>query len=120
MSKYFKDSEIECKCGCGFIKKSEDLISRLDTVREALGVPIVVTSWCRCPKHNAEVGGEPNSAHLKGLAVDLQAVTGRRKFILVMLLLAHGFKRIGIDKDFIHADIDETLPQSVLWIYQRR
>lgn len=30
-----------------------------------------VTSWYRTVKHNAQVGGDPNSRHLYGLAIDV-------------------------------------------------
>lgn len=33
--------------------------------------PSSVTSWTRSPKHNENVGGKPESLHLKGLAVDI-------------------------------------------------
>jgi hypothetical protein len=33
--------------------------------------PLSVTSWLRSRKHNAAVGGVPNSQHLAGLAVDV-------------------------------------------------
>jgi uncharacterized protein YcbK (DUF882 family) len=72
MSKYFKDSEFACKCGCGFCKPDGKLLETLDVIREALGRPVVVTSGCRCPKHNENVGGEPNSNHLRGDAADIQ------------------------------------------------
>jgi hypothetical protein len=33
--------------------------------------PLSVTSWLRSRKHNAAVGGVPNSQHLAGVAVDI-------------------------------------------------
>ncbi len=42
----------------------------LEHVRWTLGRPLHVLSWCRCPRHNAAIGGVPSSFHLKGWAVD--------------------------------------------------
>lgn len=117
MSKYFNPNEMKCKCGCGFIGKGADpLAERLDKVRDKYGKPIRIVSWSRCEKHNREVGGEDNSAHMRGYAVDIDCQYSRDRFILVSLLLQEGFKRIGIYKGWVHADIDETLDQQVMWV----
>lgn len=54
------------------IKNIEYTISRLDEIREGYGKPIYVNSGYRCEELNKEVGGEEDSYHLKGLAVDLR------------------------------------------------
>lgn len=54
------------------IKNIEYTISRLDEIREGYGKPIYVNSGYRCEELNKEVGGEENSYHLKGLAVDIR------------------------------------------------
>lgn len=38
--------------------------------RAANGLPVSVSSWWRGPDHNASVGGNPDSQHLIGTAVD--------------------------------------------------
>jgi uncharacterized protein YcbK (DUF882 family) len=72
VSKYFKDPEFACKCGCGFCKPDGKLLETLDLIREALGRPVTVTSGCRCPAHNKKVGGVPDSNHTHGDAADIQ------------------------------------------------
>lgn len=47
-------------------------VSRMDEIREGYGKPININSWYRCKELNAEVGGEEDSYHLKGLAVDIR------------------------------------------------
>ena len=42
----------------------------MDEVRELLGHPVHVSSWYRCAKLNAAVGGSGKSQHMKGEAVD--------------------------------------------------
>jgi len=49
--------------------------NRLQVIRDLLGKPMSITSGYRSPKHNANVGGEQNSYHTKGMAADF-TVTG--------------------------------------------
>lgn len=49
------------------------MINKMELVRSILQRPIVVTSWYRSSKLNADVGGVETSAHVKGLAVDFFA-----------------------------------------------
>lgn len=92
-------------------------LNRLDSARELAGTPFNITSGWRCPKHNAEVGGKPESAHTTGEAADIAATGAREKFKIVNGLLQAGFTRIGIGKGFIHADDDETKDPEVIWLY---
>ena len=73
----FKVSEFACKC-CGWNIVDQRLINMCQTLRDELGVPVKVNSGCRCPKHNAEVGGVKNSTHTRGLAADLSCSLGAK------------------------------------------
>jgi len=114
---YFEMSEFECKCGCGKRNIDEGLLLMLDEAREESGIPYIITSGCRCKKHNARVGGRKNSSHLSGLAVDIKATDSRARFRIVTGLLLAGFARIGIGKRFIHADADGRKPSPVIYLY---
>ena len=114
--KHFIPAEFECRCGCGLLNVHWQLVTALDMARDRVGVPMVITSASRCPEHNARVGGMPDSAHLAGLAVDIACTDSWYRFRLTDILLAL-FPRIGIAKDFIHADMDPSKPQDVLWRY---
>jgi len=114
--KYFKLSEFKCPC-CGKADMQQEFLDKIDKARDKAGIPFVITSGYRCPKHNKEVGGRPNSAHTKGLAADIKCTNSRDRYKMVKALLEAGFTRIGVGKDFIHADIDETKPQEVIWTY---
>lgn len=47
-------------------------LQRLEEIREGYNKPIVISSGYRCEELNELVGGEEDSYHLKGLAVDLR------------------------------------------------
>jgi len=47
------------------------LLEIVTYVREFFGKPVTINSACRCTKHNAAIGGRPNSYHLKSRAADI-------------------------------------------------
>lgn len=49
----------------------ERLMTYLDSVRQAYGAPITISSGYRSPALNKAVGGAPTSQHLRGEAADL-------------------------------------------------
>ena len=96
---------------------NEELLSMLDVVRKKYGKSIVINSGYRTVKHNAKVGGKPDSSHLKGLAVDIKCNNSVDRFKLYDILREVGFKRIGVGKTFIHVDIDKDKSPEVFWVY---
>ena len=75
--KYFTMKEFQCKDGCEMPASARENIEALvqavlDPAREQLGKPIYVNSGYRCPRHNAAVGGVPNSQHMRGEAADIR------------------------------------------------
>jgi uncharacterized protein YcbK (DUF882 family) len=115
--KYFTDEEFTCPCGCGITLVSQLLASRLDRARDLYGKPIVINSGFRCITHNADVGGKVSSSHRRGLAVDIRVDNSTDMLKLVRVLLAVGFKRIGIGDGFVHVDVDPRKAQNVMWTY---
>ena len=63
-------AEFQCPptCGCNAQLIDDDLIKRLQTIRDKLGGKIKITSGYRCVKHNKRVGGGKASKHLYGVA----------------------------------------------------
>jgi|SRR3989338_9474073 len=116
LSKYFDRKEFACKCGCGFDDVHPRLIERLEAVRELYCEPLLITSGCRCAKHNEASGGKEDSAHLRGLAADIQVSNSRERYELLIFLL-NRFYRIGIAKTFIHVDVDTLKDKDVCWMY---
>ncbi len=117
LSEHFSADEFRCKC-CGDLPcgdNLERLVMMLETVRERYGRPMVIVSGYRCPKHNAEVGGVPNSYHTQCLAADIKCTTGRDRYDLIRAALKSQVRRIGVYPSFIHLDIGET-PVDVMWV----
>ena len=119
ISKDFAIEQFACKCGCGYDDISMDLVNRLQNARNIAHIPFVITSGCRCIKHNTKVGGKSDSAHINGLAADISYKTGYQLYRLLTGLIEAGFKRIGINlqKKFIHVDIDYNKPYPTVFKY---
>ena len=117
IGKYLSTAEMTCKCGCGFCDVDPMLSNTFDWIRLWYGKPLIVSSGCRCEKYNKEQGGEENSAHLRGKAVDILINNTHDRFIIDKLAKECGVKRIGKGKGFIHIDVDDSLPQEVEWLY---
>lgn len=94
-------------------------LSKLSKARQLAGVPFVITSAFRCETHNRNVGGKPNSAHLRGYAVDIKIQNSSVAMKMLKAFLAAGFNRVGYNSrtKFFHIDDDPTLPQGVFFDY---
>lgn len=119
LSKNFDSAEFRCKCGCGFDTPDKELISKLQRARDIYAKPMFITSGCRCPKHNKNVGGVSSSAHITGKAADIATPSGKERFLIIKALLEAGFTRIGINfsKNFVHVDVDSTKPSPTIFSY---
>lgn len=119
MIKYFKQSQFACKCGCTQNKISPVLVQLLDTARSTSGIPFIITSGYRCPKHNKNVGGVNDSQHIYGNAADIAWKDYNQLYVMINALLLAGFNRIGINyqKKFIHVDISEIKTNNIIWKY---
>jgi uncharacterized protein YcbK (DUF882 family) len=115
--RYFVLDEFKCPC-CGQALMNLDTLSRLDKARHIAGTPFKILSGYRCKKHNKEVGGKDDSAHLKGTAADIACLTPRERYRILMGLFSVGFNRIGIypKRGFIHVDTDKTKDFEVVWV----
>lgn len=67
----FSPREMACK-GTGRLMVNAEAMNKLQTLREAVGRPLLVTSAYRSPEHNAKVGGAKNSLHMEARAFDIR------------------------------------------------
>lgn len=120
MLKYFNIYEkgMPCPC-CGESKMNIDSMLRIDRARMIAGVRFNINSGYRCPKYNQNFvnpkTGKPSSNHPSGQSFDIKCTDGPTRGKMLKGLYKAGFKRIGIRKDFIHADdMDKT---ESCWLY---
>ncbi len=118
--KYFKPEEFDSpdEKGSGLTHMSLDLVSLLDELRIRIARPIFINSGYRTYAHHKQIYSKhtyiPDSAHLRGLAVDIRTLDSQMRFSLVKEAYILGFTRIEVAPAHTHLDIDKTLPQNVL------
>lgn len=110
---YFSTYELECKC-CGELMLDTSFAALLPALRQLHGAPLTANSVCRCPAHNANVGGHRSSLHLTQnakhktvgtAAADLawRAWPPDAKLRLARLAWGLGLS-VGLHNSFIHVD----------------
>ena len=117
LSKDFQRAEFGCGCGCGYDDINLKLVDKLQSLRDLVEKPIVVTSGCRCELYNSHIGGVISSPHLDGLAADIQ-VDGMTPVTLAILANRIQYMRIGIYPKHLHIDIKPANP-SKYWIVKK-
>ena len=102
LSENFRLGEFKCKCSrCGRVLVDTELVEILQALRDHFGVSVDINSGYRCEAHNAEVGGDPGSSHMQGMAADI-VVHGIEPKEVAKVAEGIGVKRIGLYEDFVH------------------
>ena len=118
---YFELSEFDQPGlpGSGQEFMNPNLLMLVDKMRHRAGIPFHITSAYRSKKYNdALKNSSKNSAHIKGLAVDIAATDSANRFKIIEAALFLGIQRIGVGSTFIHIDIDDKdKPAKVCWTY---
>lgn len=119
-SKYFKEPEFKrCVPSCSLQDMNQQFMTALDALRAQAGIPLVLNCAYRSVQWDKSKGRSGNSAHTRGKAADIRCNASATRWKIVRAALALGFKRIGIGKDYIHVDMDSSLPQNVIWHYYK-
>jgi len=114
MSIYFNEEEMKCHC-CGALPEGgidPKLYELLDMIRVAVQTPIYINSAYRCPSHNENVGGVPNSEHVQGVATDI-STNGIISIADMKQVVENCMDEMGIEggigtypsQDFLHVDV---------------
>ena len=120
LSENFSRHEFTCKCGCGYDAVHPLLIQTLQHMRNRAGVPITITSGCRCHAHNARVGGAKASRHMSGVAADfvIQGWDADRTMALIHQLVVNDEAYVGYAykvprtrQEVVHLDV--RIPESM-------
>ena len=118
MYRYFSDIEFQrCTPPCSIKDMDADFMFKLDNARHISKIPFVPLSGFRSKIWELEEGRDGSSSHTKGIAIDLKADNSSSRYQILQALILSGFSRIGIGKNFIHADLDKSKAQNVIWHY---
>lgn len=123
MTPNFSKAELACKCGCGMLP-DQHFMDKIQSLRNAFGNPMPVSSAARCPEHNSRVSRTGRTGpHTTGRAIDI-AVRGAEALRLVGLAAQMGFTGIGVAQKgasrFIHIDDLHNgpgCPRPWIWSY---
>lgn len=113
LSKNFKLNEFDCKCSrCSTVLLDDKLVDILQDIRDHFNAPLNVNSGYRCKEHNTEVGGNPGSHHMKGMAADIR-VNGVDPAEIAKYAESINVKRIGLyegadEGNFVHIGSADT------------
>ena len=113
LTRSFSKRELACKC-CGKCEMDPEFMRRVQVYRDLLGVPLVIASAYRCPRHNEAVGGASGSMHLQGKAVD-PVIIPKLRFRMIELAHKLEFSGIGLGKTKMHLDLSPKVNRS--WSY---
>ena len=115
LSSHFLSTELQCQCkykSCVEQKISQDLLDKLEIVRNKYGKPLKITSAYRCEKHQAYLRKSGiqtavnKSQHELGNAVDVRPLgMSEDNMDELFELLETEFQAIGIAKNFYHVDV---------------
>ena len=114
-SPFFKPEEFQCQCeyiACNesYHYMNEGFLELLFKVRAQVDFPLIIESGYRCKQHNKDLGGVPNSAYTRGLAVSVRITSPLDRYELIEQLVYHGLS-FGVHSDFIHIEKKRGDPQ---------
>lgn len=115
---YFTEEEFNhCTPPCSLMDMDRHFMYGLDRARSFARVPFRITSAYRSFKWELDHGRKGTSSHCKGLAVDIACTDPVVRWSIIWSLCwEFDFPRIGINKNYIHVDIDKDKP-SAIWLY---
>lgn len=124
--KHFKPTDFRCRCDIMCDHQniiSEDLVTKLELLREAIGLPVKINSGSRCKRYNeGVVHGSPNSPHVPNgngttHAVDIHVPDNHYLYQLLNHSFLLGFSGIGIGKGWVHLEDIPSQNDRKLWVY---
>lgn len=106
-----------CVPACSEKDLNPVLVEFLRRAQHLAGFTFAITSGFRTKAHELSRGRSGSSSHTKGLAVDISARDSHARYKILLALGCVGISRLGVGKDFIHADIDDTKPHPIIFHY---
>lgn len=111
------DTKLACTCGhpkCDKRSVKQDVLNRVQLIREDCGRPLTITSGGRCKYHDKEKHKKTPGDHFNCVAVDIAVCGGIERMELVDFGLARGATAIGVYQTFVHLGWRDDEP--VLWV----
>ena len=110
----FTPEELACR-GTGKLVVDPRAMDMLQSLRNRLGKPMIITSAYRSPEHNARVGGAARSRHLQGIAFDVR-MDNHDPEAFIAQARAVGFHGIGSypRQGFVHIDA-RPAAEAAIW-----
>jgi len=111
--KHFRPEEFACS-HCGTNGIDFEWVKVLDTIRGALGEPIIINSGYRCKEFDDSIGGKGN--HPLGIASDIRITEGAYLSDLLHMAMWQGVRRMIVypKRGFMHMDNNLERPRG-LW-----
>ncbi len=111
------DPLLACSCGhskCDRRKLKQEILDRLQRVRNVRGKSMRVTSGGRCPYHPAEQG-RTDTDHQACVGVDIACANSVERMELNKLAVGFAVDALGVYDNHVHFAWRDELP-GVLWI----
>lgn len=114
LTKDFSKKEFDSKDGANMpatvLVNVRELATNLQVLRDAVQLPIVITSGYRSVSHNKKIGGAEGSKHTLGQAADFKipGMTAKQVYEVVLKLIQSGkMKKGGLHaySTWVHYDI---------------
>lgn len=121
LSTHFNSDELQCQCrydDCVEQRVSEELVGKLEDVRNRHGASVSITSGFRCHQHQLDLGAagaetaKGLSQHELGNASDIKALDMDQ----LLKDAEPSFMAVGVSKSFLHCDTRSDKIRR--WTYQ--
>lgn len=106
-----------CVPKCEEMDLHPELCELLRRAQHLAGFRFTITSGFRQKTWEYSRGRNGSSSHTKGLAVDISTIDSHTRYKVLVALACVGVPRLGVGKNFVHADIDETKAHPIIFHY---
>jgi hypothetical protein len=120
---HFSVSDFSCSCGrCHGVTTHESLVEAIEDIAVYLDLPVHVVESARCIGHNERLGKDKFDLHCcrngeGGRALTVRVPTGKDLALFLQAALGK-FNGVGINKDYIHLEIDPKREGSEAWVIE--